>query len=88
MGMGGFTYGIDEEGERVDFDDFKRLLGLTFSEYRSRYMNIARLPFPMITAAEICDKARGDFFSKAIFILQSLWFIFQCIARGKNKVSG
>ena len=67
---GGFTYGIDEEGERVGFDDFKRLLGLPFSEYQSRYMNIAgpsQIAFPMIAAAEICDKARGDFFSKAIF---------------------
>jgi len=46
-----------------------------------------QISFPTITAAEICDKARGDFLSKAILILQTLWFIVQCIARGKQGLA-
>ena len=38
--------------------------------------------FPTITAAEIQDRAKGDFLSKSIAILQTSWFIIQCIARG------
>lgn len=40
------------------------------------------IPFPTITTAEIQDRAKGDFISKSIAILQTSWFIIQCIARG------
>jgi hypothetical protein len=33
------------------------------------------------TEEEITDRSKGDALSKSIFILQSTWFIFQCIAR-------
>ena len=35
----------------------------------------------LITEKEIVDKSKGDGLAKAILILQSSWFIFQCIAR-------
>ena len=38
--------------------------------------------FPRITAAEIKDRSKGDGLSKLIAILQTSWFILQCIARG------
>lgn len=34
-----------------------------------------------ITEAEIQDKSKGDALSKGIVILQTSWFILQCIAR-------
>src|SRR6266498_1130448 len=85
---GGFTY-VDEQGESVlDFTRFRRLLGLPFGEDQwLRHSEAPQIAFPTITAAEICDKARGDFLSKAIVILQSLWFIVQCIARGKQGLA-
>ena len=77
--MGGFTY-FDGEVECVlDFDQFCKLLG---SE-----SGVPQVSFPTITAAEIQDKSRGDFLSKAIVILQSLWFIIHCIARGKQGLA-
>src|SRR6266540_2612551 len=82
--MGGFIY-VDEEREWVlSFHEFRRLLGLPLPLQAAKPPQIA---FPTITAAEICDKARGDFLSKAIVILQTLWFIIQCIARGKQGLA-
>lgn len=84
MIMGGFTY-IDGGVESVlDFDGFRMLLGMDFS---ARPQIPSEISFPMITAAEIHDKARGDFLSKAIVVLQSLWFILQCVARGKQGLA-
>ncbi|KAH9959115.1 hypothetical protein BC827DRAFT_1344270 [Russula dissimulans] len=38
--------------------------------------------FPRISKMEIQDKSKGVFISKAIVILQTSWFVIQCIARG------
>jgi len=37
--------------------------------------------FPRLSKAEITDKSKGDFISKAVIILQTGWFVLQCIAR-------
>ncbi|KAH9961903.1 hypothetical protein BC827DRAFT_1341506 [Russula dissimulans] len=37
--------------------------------------------FPKISKAEIEDKSKGDAISKAVVILQTSWFVMQCIAR-------
>jgi hypothetical protein len=37
--------------------------------------------FPAITAAQIKDRSKGDGLSKLLAILQTSWFILQCIAR-------
>src|SRR6266511_4806458 len=85
MIMGGFTY-IDGGVESVlHFDHFRRLLGIDFSGQQVHRPPL--ISFPMITTTEIHDKARGDFLSKAIVILQSLWFIIQCVARGKQGLA-
>ena len=39
------------------------------------------IDFPDITEKEIRDKSKGDVLSKCLFILQTGWFIVQCIAR-------
>jgi hypothetical protein len=38
--------------------------------------------FPRIAIEEIQDKSKGDAISKGLVILQTGWFIMQCIARG------
>ena len=39
------------------------------------------IDFPDITEKEIRDKSKGDVLSKSLVILQTGWFIMQCIAR-------
>ena len=38
--------------------------------------------FPRISKAEILDKSKGDAIWKGVAILQTGWFVIQCIARG------
>jgi len=76
--MGGFVL-VREGIERVlDLGSFIRLISTS---------EPPTIPFPSISSAEIMDKARGDFLSKAIAILQTLWFIVQCIARGHQGLA-
>ena len=41
----------------------------------------------MVTAADIEDRSKGDALSKIIAILQTTWFIVQCIARGQQRLA-
>ena len=38
--------------------------------------------FTMLTKAEIEDKGKSDWLAKSLILLQTLWFIIQCIACG------
>ncbi|KAH9959087.1 hypothetical protein BC827DRAFT_1135266 [Russula dissimulans] len=38
--------------------------------------------FPRVSKKEIQDKSKGDFISKAVVILQTSWFVIQCVSRG------
>jgi len=42
--------------------------------------------FPRISNAEIEDRSKGDAISKAVVILQTGWFVTQCIARGVRRL--
>jgi len=46
-----------------------------------------QIEFPTITTEEIEDKSKGDGLSKLILILQTGWFIVQCIARGAQGLA-
>jgi len=88
--MGGFSLVKDGVETVLDYDSFLELLDKkTVRRFRDgrRFREPCEIAFPMITAEEIQDKARGDFLSKVIVILQSLWFIVQCIARGKQGLA-
>jgi len=94
--MGGFSLVKDGVETVLDYESFFELLKIETAytseerrrkRYRPRFQEPFEIAFPTITAAEIHDKARGDFLSKAIVILQSLWFIIQCIARGKQGLA-
>ncbi len=41
---------------------------------------------PTITRADIDDRSKGDFISKSFVVLQTTWFIAQCIARWSVKI--
>jgi hypothetical protein len=36
---------------------------------------------PIITHAELCDKSKGDFFAKLFVVVQTTWFMVQCLVR-------
>jgi hypothetical protein len=40
-----------------------------------------------ISAANIKDRSKGDALSKIIAILQTTWFIAQCVARGQQRIA-
>jgi len=79
--MGGFTL-IDPD--RKDAEPNKQNgVVLTF-DYFKRNPNI---DIPDITVAEIEDRSKGDALWKIIAILQTSWFIIQCIARGQQQLT-
>ena len=45
------------------------------------------IQIPKIMAADIEDRSKGDALSKIIAILQTTWFIVQCIARGQQQLA-
>jgi hypothetical protein len=53
---------------------------LTLHDFQ-RVIAAKNVEFPKITAAEINDRSKGDGLAKLIAILQTSWFIAQCIAR-------
>ena len=84
--MGGITT-VDPAFEE---DELKNPQGqvLTFDQYKQLSANdSAGFKLPKITEADISDKSKGDFLSKLIAILQTTWFILQCIARGQQKLA-
>lgn len=68
--MGGFV--LYERGvptQVLDYPRFKRLLKLK------------AVDVPLITASDIQDRSKGDAISKGFVVLQTTWFVIQCIAR-------
>ena len=45
-------------------------------------MNIDFSSFTMLTKAEIEDRGKSDWLAKSLVLLQTSWFIIQCIAQG------
>jgi len=68
--MGGFMEYDGNQPVRVLFPEQLRSYSLTGNG-----------DFPKISKAEIDDKSKGDAISKAVVILQTGWFVAQCIAR-------
>jgi hypothetical protein len=69
--MGGF---MEYEGNRP-------ISGLLPRELES-YSLTGNGDFPRLSKADIEDKSKGDAISKGLVILQTGWFVTQCIARG------
>lgn len=76
VGMGGFV--LQEEGINVrplDLDDLEDA-----SEMKE-------IDWPETSEDDILDKSKGDYFTKGVVVLQTTWFIFQCIARGVMRLA-
>ncbi|KAG6908179.1 hypothetical protein DXG01_005832 [Tephrocybe rancida] len=46
-----------------------------------RMLHFGEIDFPSISAEEIMDRSKGDGLSKAFALVQTIWFIAQCISR-------
>ena len=62
---------------------------LTFERYTKTVKERERLDRKLrkISEGDIKDRSKGDILSKLIAILQTTWFILQCIARGQQKLT-
>ena len=45
-----------------------------------------KMEWPETTSEDIEDRSKGDYLAKGVVILQSLWFVTQCIARAVNHI--
>ncbi|KAF8998782.1 hypothetical protein BDQ17DRAFT_1543855 [Cyathus striatus] len=45
------------------------------------FLKKQKISFPNITKEEIQDKSKADGLSKIVFLIQTLWFVIQCIGR-------
>jgi len=62
---------------------YMRELPGTLSFYRFKdLVDECIITFPTTTDAEIQDRSKGDFLSKAIATIHTTWFLVQCVARG------
>ena len=79
--MGGFTL-VDPEKKTAPPNERQQTV-LTLD-----YFNAHRdIEIPIITSAAIEDRSKGDALTKIIAILQTTWFIVQCIARGQQRLA-
>jgi hypothetical protein len=73
--MGGFMlFDGDDAVRTLDPDGLK-----TLSQQ-------GEIDFPRITKDEIQDKSKGDILSKTLVMIQTGWFVLQCIARGVERL--
>jgi hypothetical protein len=76
--MGGFEL-YDSDGERplypLDFENIEKLV------------QSGAIDFPKIAEKDIEDRSKGDIISKGLAVIQTGWFIAQCIARGAEHLA-
>jgi hypothetical protein len=76
--MGGFEL-YDSDGERPLYPlDLQKIEELVRNE---------AIDFPKIAEKEIEDRSKGDILSKGLAVVQTGWFIAQCIARGAEHLA-
>ena len=79
--MGGFTLLDPETKDAAPNKQQRTVLTL---DYFKKHPDIE---IPRVTATAIEDRSKGDALSKVIAILQTTWFIVQCIARGQQQLA-
>ena len=60
--------------------------GVLSPERFSELLTAGKIEFPAVTVEEIEDRSKADGFSKTIALVQTLWFIAQCLARRVQNV--
>ena len=66
--------------------DGSALQALSFHEFNSRLKD-GHIEFPSISEDEIRDRSKRDPLAKILALLQTAWFIVQCIARGAQRLA-
>ena len=66
------------------FVDGRRLLSLENIEELVRNEEIV---YPIATREEIEDKSKGDTVTKALVVVQTTWFLLQCVTRGSQHLA-
>lgn len=84
LGMGGFT--VVDPDKRYMKEEEQCAKVLTYGQFEQLLADPC-FEFPDITKAEIQDRSKGDALSKLIAILQSTYFILQCIARTQRGLA-
>ena len=79
--MGGFVL-VDPERKTTAPNEQQHTV-LTLDYFKAH----KDVEIPKITAAAIEDRSKGDALSKIIAILQTTWFIVQCVARGQQRLA-
>jgi len=75
--MGGFV---------LDDDNGKPGRTLCLEEIEELVRN-DEIQYPIITKAEIKDKSKGDVVTKGLVLIQTTWFLLQCVARAKKHLA-
>jgi hypothetical protein len=76
--MGGFEL-YDSDSEQILYPlDLKHIEEL---------VETGAIDFPKITEKEIEDRSKGDIISKGLVVVQTGWFIMQCIVRGVEHLA-
>ena len=84
--MGGFhlfersSEGMSNEDRSISPEDDKPLHPLKASDLQK--CDVYSESFIMWTKAEIQDRGKSDWLAKSLVLLQTSWFVMQCIARG------
>ena len=65
----------------------KSQLGVLTLDRFKELIDDPNFEFPIMTQAEIQDRSKGDGLSKMIAMLQTSWFIAQCVARGLQDLA-
>ena len=60
--------------------------GVLSPERFSELLDAGKIEFPTVTVEEIEDRSKADGFSKTIALVQTFWFVAQCIARGAQHL--
>ncbi|TFK33851.1 hypothetical protein BDQ12DRAFT_657463 [Crucibulum laeve] len=71
--MGGFMLVEDSQARTLSFSDMEQL------------ERAGRIDWPTITAEEISDRSKSDPLAKGFVLIQTSWFIIQCLGRYFNK---
>ncbi|KAF8163800.1 hypothetical protein B0H34DRAFT_697008 [Crassisporium funariophilum] len=56
-------------------------------EHMETLLERNEITLPSITEDEINDRSKGDILAKGIVVVQTLWFVMQCIARGAQGLT-
>ncbi|KAF8656113.1 hypothetical protein AX16_002751 [Volvariella volvacea WC 439] len=76
--MGGFVY-YDGKNYWVPTISGDGARNVHLGRFGEPWMRGIRMP--IVSEEEIQDKAKGDFFSKLVAVVQTSWFVLQCVAR-------